>query len=150
MTEDESSSVADATDCTLVEASSEAAATVDRQRLRTFGGRRQRAGGGFELGRSRRHGLDDLADHGFEIAGDAVDAAAALDLGFGVHRGGLVGGLLGDQRLLEHLQGVRHGADFGLLALMRHLRAQIALAQRLHRRDDGGDAGRRRREPDSS
>ena len=57
-------------------------------------------------------------------------------------RRGLVGGLLGDQRLLEHLQRIRHGADFGRLALMRHVRAQIAFAQRLHRRDDGGDAAR--------
>ena len=65
-------------------------------------------------------------------------------------RRGLVGGLLGNQRLLEHLQGVRHGADLGLLALMRHIRAQIAFAQRLHRGDDGGDATQIRREPDSS
>ena len=92
--------------------------------------------------RSRRHRLHDLTDHGFKIAGDAVDAAAALDLGFGVERRGFVSGLLGDQRLLEHLQSIRHGADFGRLALVRHACAQIAFAQRLHRSDDGGDPAR--------
>ncbi len=42
------SSVEEATDCTLVEASSEAAATIVVEFLGAFGGRRQRAGGGFE------------------------------------------------------------------------------------------------------
>ncbi len=42
-------------------------------------------------------------------------------LASGVAGSGLVGGLLGDQRILEHLQGIRHGADFGLLAAARHL-----------------------------
>ena len=86
--------------------------------------------------------MDDLADHRFEFAGDAIDPAAALDLGFGVTCRGLVGGLLRDQRLLEHLQRIRHRADLGFLALMRDLRAQVACAQRLHRRDDGGNPAR--------
>ena len=58
--------VADATDCTLVEASSEAAATVVASSCDALGGLGQRVGGGFELGRRRRHGLDDLADRAFE------------------------------------------------------------------------------------
>ena len=47
LTDDAISSVADATDCTLVEASSDAAATVVGEFLRTLGGRRQRTGGGL-------------------------------------------------------------------------------------------------------
>src|SRR3979409_332211 len=80
LTEEAISSVAEATDCTLVEASSEAAATMvvsswarsggvvgsrrpqGREFLGPFGGRGQRTGGGFEFGGCRRHGLDDLAD----------------------------------------------------------------------------------------
>ena len=142
LTDDDISSVADATDCTLVEASSEAAATAVVsccERSAVADSVPAEASSWVEADDTV---CDDLADHRFEIAGDAVDPAAALDLGFGVDGGGLVGGLLGDQRLLEHLQRVRHGADFGLLALMRNLRAEIALAQRLHRGDDGGDAGR--------
>ncbi len=69
-----------------------------------------------------------------------VDAAAALDLGFGVGRSGFVGSLLGDQRLLEDLEHVGHGADLGLLAPVRHFGGQVALAQRLHRLGDGVDA----------
>src|SRR5207244_10859910 len=80
--------------------------------LRTLRGRRQRAGGGFQFGRGRRNDLDDLADHRFEIAGDPVDALAALDLCIRFHRGRLVGGLLGDQGILENLQRARHRADF--------------------------------------
>jgi hypothetical protein len=52
LTEEDSSSVAEATDCTLVVASSEAAATMVVTCLRALGGRRQRAGGRFEFGRS--------------------------------------------------------------------------------------------------
>src|ERR1700681_3475138 len=37
---------------------------------------------------------------------------------------------------------VRHGADLGRLTLMRHLRGQVAAAQRLHRRDDRGNPAR--------
>ena len=86
--------------------------------------------------------LDDLADHGLELAGDGVDAAAAFDLGLGVGRGGFVGGLLGDQRLLEDLERVRHRADLGLLAAMRHLGGEVAFAKRLHRMDDRGNPAR--------
>ena len=82
------------------------------QLLRTLRGRRQRAGGGFQFGRGRGHDLDDLADHRLEVAGDPVDALAALDLGVGFHRGRRVGRLLGDQGVLEDLQRTRHGADF--------------------------------------
>ena len=142
LTEDDSSSVADATDCTLVEASSEAAATAvvsSCERSAVADSVPAEASSWVEAD-DTVWTISPIID--FEIAGDAVDAAAALDLGFGIRGGGLVGGLLGDQRFLEHLQGVRHGADFGLLALMRHLRAQVALAQRLHRGDDRGDAGR--------
>ena len=127
MTEDDSSSVADATDCTLVEASSEAAATV----VVSFC-ERSAVADSVPAEASSWVEADDtvwtispIID--FEIAGDVVDPAAALDLGFGVHRGGLVGGLLGDQRFLEHLQGVGHGADFGLLALVRHFRGRSPL-----------------------
>ena len=142
LTEEDSSSVAEATDCTLVEASSEAAATAVVsccERSAVDDSVPAEASSWVEA-EDTVWTISPIID--FEIAGDAVDPAAALDLGFGVRRGSLVGGLLGDQRFLEHLQGVGHGADFGLLALMRHVRAQVALAQRLHRVDDGGDAGR--------
>ena len=69
LTEEVSSSVADATDCTLVEASSDAAATFAAV-LRALCGPGQRGGGGFEFGRGRRHGLDDLADGAFELVGE--------------------------------------------------------------------------------
>ena len=56
------------------------------QLLRTFGGRRQRAGGRFEFGRSGRHGLDDLADRGLEAVGELRHVRLALegDAFFGV------------------------------------------------------------------
>src|SRR6185312_12447798 len=79
--------------------------------LRALRRRGQRAGGGFQFGRGRRNGFD---DHVFEVARDAVDTTAALDLGFRIVGGSLVGSLLGNQRILEHLQGVGHGADFRL------------------------------------
>ncbi|MGY4368414.1 hypothetical protein ACVW1A_004479 [Bradyrhizobium sp. LB1.3] len=107
-----------------------------RQLLSALRGVGQRRRGGLELGRGGGDGADDLADHGFEFAGDGVDAAAALDLGFGVVRGGLVGGLLGDQRLLEDLERIRHRADLGPLAAMRYIGREIAFAERLHRADD--------------
>jgi hypothetical protein len=110
--------------------------------LRTLRGRRQRAGGGFQLGRGRRHDLDDLADHRFEIACDLVDALAAPDLCIRFHRGRLVGGLLGDQGVLEHLQGVSHLTDLGLLALVRDLGGEVALAERTHRRNDRSHSAR--------
>ena len=150
------SSVAEATDCTLVEASSEAAATAVVSSCERSAVEVSVPAEASSCGRSRGHGLDDLADHRFEVAGDAVDPAAALDLGFGIARGGLVGGLLGDQRLLEHLQRIRHGADFGLLAPMRHLarptrhgRAPASAARsrqcRARRREPGRSRPRRRR-----
>jgi hypothetical protein len=106
---------------------------LPRRRLRGVG---QRRGGGLELGRGRGDGPDHLADHGFELAGDGIDAATAFDLDFGVARSGLVGGLLGDQRLLEDLQRICHRTDFGLLAAMRNVGREVALAEGLHRADD--------------
>src|SRR5205085_1546532 len=49
-----------------------------RHFLRPIRGSRQRAGRGFELGRRRGHGLDDLADHRFKIARDGIDPAPAF------------------------------------------------------------------------
>src|SRR6266566_2523586 len=72
--------------------------------LRTLCGRRQRTGGGFQLGRGRRHDFDNFANHRFEVAGNLVDAPPAPDLCIGLHRGLLVGGFLGDEGLLEDLQ----------------------------------------------
>ncbi len=62
--------VADDTDCTLVEASSEAAATIVARLLSPFSRLGQRIGGGFKFGRSGRHGLDDLSDRAFERIGE--------------------------------------------------------------------------------
>jgi hypothetical protein len=106
----------------------------------TRGGGGQGAGGSFELGRGRGNCGDDLADHLLELAGDIVDPAAALDLGFGVLRGGLICRFLGDQCFLEDLQDVRHQADLGLLAPVWDFHRKIALAERLHGLDDRGDA----------
>ena len=74
--------------------------------------------------------------------GDAVDPLAALDLFLGIPGRGLVGGLLGDQRLLEHLQCIGHLADLGRFPAMRHIGGEVALPQRLHRRHDRVDAAR--------
>jgi hypothetical protein len=123
-----------------VEASSEAAATAVVSVCERSAVAESVPAEGFELRRSGRHGLHDFADHRFEIPGNAVDPAAALDLGFGVNCGGLVSCLLCDQRFLEYLERVGHGADFGLLALVRDFGAEIAFAQRLHRGNDGGNA----------
>ena len=46
--------------------------------LRTLRGRGQRPGGSFEFGRGRGHGLDDLADGGFEVIGELDHVALAL------------------------------------------------------------------------
>ena len=62
-----------------------------REFLRALGGRGQRTGGGFQFGRGRGHGLDDLADRAFEIVGELDHVGLALlrgdlvllDLGFG-------------------------------------------------------------------
>ncbi len=113
-----------------------------RKLLTALRGAGQRARGRLEFGRGRGDGSDDFADHGFELARNGVDAPAALDLGLGIGRGDLVGGLLGDQCFLEDLERVRHRADLGLLAAMRHVGREVALAERLHRADDRGNAAR--------
>ena len=56
----------------MADACSEAAATDARQLLRGFGGLRQRAGGRFQFGRGRRHGVDDAADRRLELVGELV------------------------------------------------------------------------------
>ena len=96
--------------------------------MRAVGGGSERTGGGFELRRSGGYGLDDLADQRFEVARDTIHPASAFDLGVCVTCGGLIGGFLRNQRLLENLQGVCHGADLGRLALVRHLRGQVTVA----------------------
>jgi hypothetical protein len=111
-----------------------------RQLLRTLRGGGQRTSGRFKLGRSRGYGLDDLADQRFEIARDRIHSASAFDLGFGVKGGCVVGGLFRNQRFLEHLQGIRHNADLGYLAPMRHFGGKVSFAKRLHRLDDRSNA----------
>src|SRR6185312_12548789 len=48
------------------------------QLLRALGGRCQRGGGGFEFGRGRRHGFDDLAYRPLETVGELKHVGAAL------------------------------------------------------------------------
>ncbi|MET4044775.1 hypothetical protein ABIC03_006501 [Bradyrhizobium sp. RT6a] len=84
--------------------------------FRLIGGARQRSRRHFQLRRCRRHGVDDVADQRFEIARDLVHALAAPEFRLGFDRGGLVGGLLGRERVLEVLERARHLADLVIAA----------------------------------
>jgi hypothetical protein len=110
--------------------------------LRALGGGRQRTGRGLELRRSGGYGLDNFSDQRFEVARDAVHPASALDLGFGVERRGFIGRFLRNQGLLEQLQRVGHRANLGFLTLMRYLRGQVAVTQRLHGGHNRGNRAR--------
>ena len=116
------------------------------QFLGALGGRRQRAGGGFELARCRRHGLHDIADRTFEIVGELDHFLLAplrrdlvlLDLGLGLLARLLLGVLANDGH------GLGEVADFVAAAGAGNLDVEIAaghLAQRaVQARHRAGDA----------
>ena len=118
--------MAEATDWTLADASSEADATDAGELLGVVGGLGQRAGRGLELGRGRRHRLDDGADRGLELVGELAHGGLAgrlLALRRGLVGGGLA--LLGGPLLCG-------GAGFGLLLLgLKPLHAHQVVAEGL-------------------
>ena len=141
LTDEAISSVAEATDCTLVEASSEAAATTvvnSRERSAVAVSVPAEASSCVEaedtvltispiIASNSRVILSTRRPR--SILASASRAAASSAAFFAI-----------SASLLEHLQRVRHQTDLGFLTPMRNLRGRVFLAQCLHRRDNGGDA----------
>ena len=101
--------------------------TLSDRHVRRLG---QRAGGGLELG--RRLATTSSPCSPTIVSNSRVIASTRwprCDLCLGLGSGGFVRGLLGDQRILEHLQRVRHLADLGLLAPVRDGRCRGRLGQ---------------------
>src|SRR5262245_31764714 len=102
LTEDDNSSVADATDWTLAEASSEAAATMVESSCPRPAVAVSEPAEQFQFGRGRRHRFDDLADRHLEPIGELVHLGLALlggdpvlpDLGLGLLARLLLGDML--------------------------------------------------------
>ena len=155
VTDEVISSAAEATDWTLVEASSEAAATEAGQLLGHFRGAGQRAGGGLELARGGRNRVDDAADRALELVGELSMSAlrcataallALLPLGF--HRLDL------DQLLLEGFRGARIVADLVAALRIGHVDRLVAVRALEQHLADAPDRPRdrtaRRRSPSRS
>ena len=137
------SSVADATDCTLDDASSEAAATMPDSCCADSAVLAQRAGRGFELRCRRRHRADDAADALLEIGGQLAELLAALRALLALLLLLAPEHLQLDVALTEGVQRACHVADFVAARLVRHRNVLLGLGQVA---DHGGELADRFRD----